>query len=166
MSIAVSVVLRPSRLLLAIVGCLCTGIVFAAGMIGLAGVGELPFYPRLSIAGGCLFAALSGFYCAVRQRKTFHIEISGIGQIRLMEYSGIAALSRQSEWLSGQDGGESVRLMPDSTIWPHLLLLRLQNDDNRIIVLPILRDCIAVEEFRTLLVACRWIAAQNNRPED
>ena len=166
MSIAVSVVVRPSRLLLAIVGCLCIGIVFAAGMIGLAGVGELPFYPRLSIAGGCLFAALSGFYCTVRQRKTFHIDISGIGQIRLMEYSGVAALSRQSEWLSGQDGGESVRLMPDSTIWPHLLLLRLQNDDNRIIVLPILRDCIAAEEFRTLLVACRWIAAQNNRPED
>jgi hypothetical protein len=131
-------------------------------MIGLAGVGELPFYPRLSIAGGCLFAALSGFYCTVRQRKTFHIDISGIGQIRLMEYSGVASPSR----LSGQDGGETVRLMPDSTIWPYLLLLRLQIGGNRITVLPILRDCVAAEEFRTLSVACRWIAAQNNRPGD
>lgn len=163
MSIAVSVVVKPSRLLLAAVGSMCFGIAIAAGMIGFAKVGELSLYPRLAIAGGCLFAGFSGFYWTVQARKTFHIDISGVGQIRLAEYSALAGVYRQDNWLNQESGGEVVRLMPDSTIWPYLLLLRLQDERNRIKVLPILRDCIAADGFRALSVACRWIATQNHR---
>jgi hypothetical protein len=165
MSIAVSVVVKPSRLLLITVGSMCFGIAVAAGMIGFAKVGELSLYPRLAIAGGCFFAGLSGFYWTVQARKTFHIDISGVGQIRLVETSVLAASSRQDEWLNSNNGGAVVRLMSDSTIWPYLLLLRLQDERHRIKVLPILRDCVAADGFRALSVACRWIATQNNQAE-
>lgn len=165
MSIAVSALVKPSRLLHTAVSVMCFGIVFAAGMIGFAKVGELPVYPRLLIAAGCLFSAVFGFYWSIRGKKSFHIDISGIGQIRLTEYSGVGLSAWRPERLREKDSGELFRLMPDSTIWPYLLLLRLQHESRCMIVVPILHDCVAPDNFRALSVACRWIAAQNNRPK-
>jgi toxin CptA len=146
------------------VSVMCLGIAFAAGMIGFAKVGELPVYLRLFTAAGCLFSAVLGFYWHIREKKSFHIDISGIGQIRLTEYSGAGSSDWRSERLSEKGSGEIYRLMPDSTIWPYLLLLRLQHE-RRVIVLPVLYGSVAPGNFRTLSVACRWIAAQNNRPK-
>lgn len=165
MSIAVSVVVKPSRLLLAATGSMCSGIVLAGAMIGLAAVGELSLYPRLMVAAGCVFAALLGFYRAARARKTFHIDISGIGQIQLREYSVLSGTSGQDEWVNQENDGDLVRLLPDSTIWPHLLLLRLQDKTQRVHIVPILRDCVAADGFRALSVACRWLATQDVQAE-
>ena len=158
MSIAVSVVVIPSRLLLAAVGGMCIAIAFFAGMIGLAQIGELSGYSRLLVAGSCIAAAFFGFYWVARTRKTFRIDISDIGQIRMEEYIGARGFSSLTEVAKSN----VVKLMPDSTIWSHLLLLRLQGEDNQITVLPILRDCVENDDFRALSIACRWIAAQNN----
>lgn len=156
MSIAASVVVNPSRFLLAAVGGMCIGIAFFAGMIGLGRIGELSTSVRALTAGSCIFSAFSGFYWTVRARKTFRIDISDIGQIRLEEYIGSGKCSLLAE------GAKSkvVSLMADSTIWPHLLLLRLKSEDDQIKVLAILRDCVEDDAFRTLSIACRWIAAQ------
>lgn len=51
-----------------------------------------------------------------------------------------------------------VRLMAGSTLWPNLLLLRLQAEDGSVSVLPILPDSISRSDFRALSVAFRWIA--------
>jgi hypothetical protein len=134
-------------------------------MIASAMVGELSLSSRLVIAGLCVLAAVAGFFQAYRKRKTFHIDISGIGQIRLSEYDGIVtspAFDGQRESDSCREDG-LVKLMADSTIWPHLLLLRLQGEGGRITAIPILPDCMAEDSFRALSVACRWIAAQNTR---
>jgi len=55
-----------------------------------------------------------------------------------------------------------VQLSRDSTLWPCLLLLRFRTDDGKIMTLPILPDCVSPHSFRALLVACRWVATQNN----
>lgn len=165
MSIAISAVVNPSRLLLAAIGGMCGGIAFAAGMVGLSKVGELSFYPRCVMAGLCALTAFLGFFQAFWKRKTFRIDISGIGQIRLMEYNGVADSSRQREWPNGEDNGELVQLAAGSTIWPYLLLLRLEAEGRRTVVLPILPDCVGADNFRALSVACRWIAAHNIRAE-
>lgn len=166
MSIAVSVVVQPSRLLLAAVGSMCIVIAIVAGMIGFNKVGELSFYPRLVIAGSCFLVGCSGFYWAAQTRKTFHIDISGVGQIRLVEYSVLSFFSQRHEWANNENDSEVVRLMPASTLWPILLLLRLKNERHQIKVLPILRDCVTADSFRALSVACRWIATQNNQVEE
>jgi toxin CptA len=162
MSIAVSAVVKPSRILLAAIGGMCVGAVVVAGMVGLGQIGKLSTLPRLFIAGSCGLAAFFAFYSAVQSRKTFRIDISDIGQIRLEEYIGAEKFSSAT----GAAKNNVVELMPDSTIWPHLLLLRLRSDDNQITVLPILRDCVGVGIFRALSIAFRWIATQNSRAEN
>jgi toxin CptA len=165
MSIAISAVVKPSRSLLVIVSGMSVGIIVAAGMIASGTVGELSLYSRLVVVVLCVLAAIVGFFQTYRKRKTFHIDISGIGQIRLSEYNGIVtfpAFDGQRESESCVEG-ELVKLMADSTIWPHFLLLRLQGEGGRITAIPILADCMAEDSFRAISVACRWIAAQNTR---
>jgi toxin CptA len=162
MSIAVSAVVQPSRLLFAALGGMCVGIVFVAATIILGWVGDLSIHFRSLIAASCFFAAFIGFYWTTRARKTFRIDISDIGQIRLEEYIGVRGLASPTEPAKSI----VVDLMPDSTIWPHLLLLRLRSENGQIFVLPILRDCVGNEAYRALSIACRWIAAQNNRAEN
>ncbi len=164
---AISVVVKPSGVLLAAVGVMGAMTLFAAGMVASGKVGELSIYPRLLVTAFCIAAALAGFFQAFWNRKTFRVDISGIGQIRLREYNGSTSSSLVRGVLESDEGGELevVKLMADSTIWPHLLLLRFQLGDGRITALPILPDCVSEESFRALAVACRWIAAQNTRAE-
>ncbi len=55
----------------------------------------------------------------------------------------------------------TVHLLPDSTLWPHLLVLRLRSEDGGIRTVPILPDSTSRESFRALAAACRWLAARS-----
>lgn len=165
MTIAVSTVVKPSRILLAMSCGMYVGIIFIGWMVGSGQLGNLAFVYRIALAAVCLLMALAAFYYTVQTRKTHHIDISGIGQIRLGEYSALADSFFQADSSHGRDGGEVVNLMDDSTLWPFLLLLRLRSEDQRIKVLPILPDSVKDGEFRALSVAIRWIAAHNNSAE-
>jgi len=165
MSIAVSVVVKPSRLLLFLAGSMCFIIVCSACAIGLGIVGSLTNTSRALVAALCMIAAFSGFFQTFGARKTFRIDISGVGQIRLGEYNELAVRSAGTVRLNAEEGGEVVQLMADSTIWPNFMLLRLQAKTRQMIILPILRDCMSEDSFRSLAVACRWIAAHNIRAE-
>ena len=156
MSIAVSVMVVPSRLLRVLAGamsCLLAalGISLCAGLI----VG-VSVEARIGTALFSFFPALFGLYHSVRNRKALHIDISSTGQIRIKETS---ATSRRK---GRPPHGTLVRLLPYSTLWPHMLLLRLQADDGERWTVPILMDCVSRNEFRALSVACRWIAAHND----
>ena len=157
MSIAVSTVVRPSRLLLAMVGVMCTGIVLAGVLLGLGIVSDLAFWSRATVTGACIGVASTVFISELRRRRAWRIDISADGQIRLMQVVGPA----NSQWT-----GELVRLMPDSTLWSHLLMLRLQTENGRNSVVPVLPDSVSKGEFRALAVACRWVAAHNNPSEN
>jgi hypothetical protein len=165
MSIAVSAVVNPSRYLLAAVCALCLGILFIGAMVGFGLVGDLPVQIRLALAIFSVFLACFGVCHTVRNQNALHIDISGVGQLRLTRADASIGSCQEKNWPHVKRHGEVVRLLKDSTIWPHLLLLRLQTDSGKITVIPVLPDSVSRDAFRALSVACRWIAAHNNSAE-
>jgi len=160
MSIAVSAVIKPSRALFVLTVGMSLSVVGIGISIGMGYVGALALPLRLSLATADIFLALLGFYCTVRARKTHPIDISGIGQIRLMEYKTLASIPLQP--LLQTQSSHEVTLMANSTLWSFMLILRLKTENQQIVTVPILPDSVGPEEFRALAVACRWIAAHNN----
>ena len=160
MSIAVSTVVKPSRAIFALACGACLGNVFVGTAFAAGQIGNWTLLPRLALASGCIFLALFGFYHIAKRRRTLHIDISGVGQIRLREQLASHSVHNRDD----HNGAaiKVVHLLAGSTLWPYLLLLRLQSEDRRIIVLPILPDCVPDGDFRALAAACRWIATRNN----
>lgn len=160
MSIAISVVVKPSRLL-RILTFGMSSVLLAIGLLsGLGLIGNLTDAVRATVAISSFFPAFFGFYHIVRNRKVLHIDITSLGQIRLREIDvGISCQTQKRPHVNGL--GRMVQLSQDSTIWPQLLLLRFQADTGETVVMPILPDCVSRDGFRALSVACRWIAAHN-----
>lgn len=162
MSIAVSAVIRPSRLALGMIGTIFVATVVIALSIGAGYIGELSFAARSAIVVACVAAGMSALYSTRQIRKTRHIDISGIGQIRLVEDSALAAPSFLASDFQGRRIGEVLSLLEDSTLWSFLLLLRLKGEGNRIRTLIVLPDSVDIGTFRMLSVACRWVAAHGD----
>ncbi len=135
------------------------GVIIVIGLIG-----DASFSVRLWSALLAVFLSLFGFSHGTRYRKPIHIDISGSGQFRLAEMMATAPCA-DTKWPHVSEIGEVVYLMSDSTIWPHLLLLRLQTASGKIRLLPILPDSVSRDSFRALSVACRWMVTQNGRSE-
>ncbi|MBV7535241.1 hypothetical protein KW842_05610 [Duganella sp. sic0402] len=132
MSIAVSIVVRPSRGLRIAHAGLCCCVMASAAVC-----------PGMLASALCLLSgALAGWFgrpSAIARR----VDISGVGQLRLAVY---------------QNHGDTVHLLGGSTLWPHLLLLRLRDAAGRTQVLLVLPDCVAPAEWRALALACRAAA--------
>jgi toxin CptA len=147
MSIAVSAVIVPSRLLRCVMLChgLASLVVAAALAAGMAGPFRFPM-------GGAACCALAGVFVLrslVPFRNVRGIDISGLGQLRLTVQQDIGARSAP------------LRLLRGSTVWPGLMLLGLRGEDGVVRRLALLPDSVAVGQFRCLSVAIRDIAAQN-----
>lgn len=164
MSIAVSAVVQPSRLLAVMVGAMSAGCVLVGVSIGLGVIGELSPAVLTGTCSIAIFLSFFGFYHGIRHRKPIHIDISGTGQLRLTKVAA-ASPCTDTNWPHLEEIGEVVELMSNSTLLPHLLLLRLRTVSG-IIILPILPDSVSRDSFRALSVACRWIAVQAGRPEN
>ncbi len=156
MSIAVSTVIQPSRLLLALVGGMSMVLLSIAALVLTDSIGNLSLSTRIVLAGICAIVAVAAFFRARLRGTKYVIHISGTGQIRL-------ATGKRSEQAIVEDTAESelVHLLPASTIWPGLLLLHLQNEQQHTTVVTILPDTVSAENFRALLVACRWIVLRH-----
>lgn len=163
MSIAVSAIVHPSRLLLAMTGFIAALVAVISILICVGYVGDASFGLRLSVGVVTFFLALFGFYHGIRSRKTIQLDISGTGLIRVAEIDPGGACM-DTNWPHVGSSDKSFRLMKNSTLWPNMLLLRLYSDHGKMIV-PILPDSVPKDSFRALSVACRWIAAQTNSPE-
>lgn len=160
MSIAISVVVKPSRLLRILTFGISSILLVISLVSGLGLIGNLTGAVRATIVISSFFPAFFGFYHTVRNRKVLHIDITSLGQIRLREID--AKISCQTQKRPHVNSlGTVVRLSRDSTIWPQLLLLRFKADTGETVVAPILPDCVSRDGFRALSVACRWIAAHN-----
>ena len=159
MSIAVSAVVKPSRLLIAFIGTCCMGVAAIGIAIAARSVGELSFGLRMTLGTSCFFLAFFGAYRTLRSIKAHHIDISGNGLIRLMETSPMTDAPLSSIHRDGRSAGEPVILRPDSTLWPFLMLLNLEAE-NRSFSVPVLPDSVDRDSFKALLGACRWIAAR------
>jgi toxin CptA len=136
MSIAVSVIVRPSSGLRALHAGLCCCVMASAAVCLDTGWAA----PSL-----CVLAGLAGALCGRPPRIARRLDISGVGQLRLTVY---------------QEGGAALRLLEGSTIWPGLLLLRLGGEDGAVRWLTVLPDSVTRAEWRVLSLACRALAAR------
>lgn len=132
MSIALSVIVRPSLVLrLAHAGLCCCVMASAACCSGVAA--------QLL----CLCAAALAWCCGRPPGIAHQLDISGVGHWRLTVY---------------QQQGAALRLLGGSTLWPRLLLLRLADQAGRVRVLAVLPDSVAAPQWRALALACRAAA--------
>lgn len=170
MSIAVTVVIAPSRCLRILLAGFGASLLAAACAVGLAT--PPGFAAAALVAAALLFAGLGVLHAALRPAMVHRIDISGPGQLRLTVQQGM----RQDKLAA-----LPARLLPGSTLWPQLLLLCLETGvDGRaegrvsgagagvrgwrarrglisrascrigVVVLP---DSVPAEAFRALLVA-------------
>jgi len=156
MSIALSAVIKPSRLLLALVATECMLTAASGLLIGFGGVGNLLLPIRISLATLCMMAALYGMWRYYRERRTIQIDISADGQIRMADIRADDAAQALNPGLL------QVRLLECSTICSQILLLRLRLASGSVRTIAILPDCVSKNTFRVLSVACRWIAAHRS----
>jgi toxin CptA len=149
MSIAVSAVVMPSRLLRLAMG----GYAAACGAAAAALLWAAErFHGAGLLAVLCLLAAAVAARAAAAAATTRRIDIYGLGQIRLTVQQSMGAPAPR----------ELVLLMPGSTVWPNALVLLLRDAGHgRLTVLMILPDCVPSEQFRKLGVALRAIARQD-----
>jgi len=154
MSIAVSAVIQPSRLLFSLVAGMCVILLGIAAIVATGNGGNLSLSARAVIAGICVAISISAFFRALLRKKKYVIHISGTGQIRL-------ATEKINEQANVAAEGELVHLLPISTIWSGLLILHLQNERRQTTVVVILQDTVSANSLRALLVACRWIVLRH-----
>jgi toxin CptA len=164
MSIAVSAVVRTSMLLrwstLAIaLMSLCVGFAMLFGLLD-----PVAETVRWSTAIPCILGGIYGMWQASRKSPAIRIDISGIGQIRMEVQASINDVLHRAPNIF--DASQTLmRLLPSSTLWSHLMILRLQAEQGLVHTILILPDTTSPTSFRALSVACHWIAAHNNRAE-
>ena len=152
MSIAVSAVIAPSRLLRFALGGFVAANLGAAVALGSGLAG--PF--RLPQAGACacLLASVALAASLVRGRNVRQIDISGLGQIRVTVQQGGGSNDTRTDL---------AELLRGSTVWPGLMLLRLRRTDGVASVLAVLPDSVEPGQFRRLSVAIRYIATRKKQ---
>jgi hypothetical protein len=163
MSIAVSAVVKPSRLLSVMVATMSVVVLCSGMAIGSGAVGNLAPVFRMITTVACMMVAGYVFYTAVIVRKAHEIHISGLGQIRLAVQTANSLCDTK---ITEEMQAEPVKLLASSTLWSGLLILHLQNEKQRIEVVRILPDSVSAESFRALLVACRWIVMRHPEAEN
>ena len=131
---------------------LCYGAANVVAALAIAGgAGGAFSHPRLA-AAGCLLAAVPVLRALRTGANARRIDISGLGQCRLTVKQGGAPTAEQ---------GVIVQLLPGSTLWPGLLLLRLAGADGAArTALALWPDTVGAEQFRRLAVALRDLGAR------
>ena len=130
--------------------------------IGFAWVSDLSLLYRLPIAVACILTA-TACLLAKFNRNMYQISISGDGQIRLSQYDAVFDATIRSARDDASCEVFLVSLQDNSIIWPLLLLLHLKADNEKTFIVPIFSDGLSASGFRSLSVACRWIATHNNK---
>jgi toxin CptA len=100
-----------------------------------------------------LLAALSLLHRWAGATKTHRIDVSGTGTIRLTVQQEMEAGPPASD-------GFVVTLLPDTLVWPQLMLLHLADAGGARHIVPVLRDSLAPSEFRALRVAIGTLGGQ------
>jgi hypothetical protein len=134
MSIAVSVVVRPSSGLRVLHAGLCCCVTASAAVC-----------PGVAAPLLCVLAGLLGWVLGRPRGIALRLDISGVGRFRLAVY---------------QEPGTTLRLLDGSTLWPGMLLLRLAGADGGVRSVLVLPDGVTRGELRALSLACRSVAGR------
>jgi len=157
MSIAVSALVRPSRIQRLVWG----GCGLASGASAVA-VGLLA--PEHFLCSSLVALALAGAGAAVLaaagHAKTHRIDISGTGDLCVTVQQGVG------DDLAG-DARQGVRavLLPGSVVWPMLMLLRHAVPGARARVVAVWRDSVDADTWRALAVALAVVGRRGNADE-
>jgi toxin CptA len=152
MSIAVSAIVRPSRVhrfLLIGAGLSLFAAALAVGLFAPARF-HAAFLQALllAVAAAVLMHAGSG------RAKTHRLDISGTGALVLTVQQGLRERNAARPDITGPaDGAVDVALLPGSVVWPPLMLLRLHSPGAGVRVLPVWRDSVEAGVWRALAVA-------------
>jgi len=157
MSIALSATIRPSRLLAGLHFAMSAVLLSTSSWL-LQSADPLGFSFSLQhvLAIICAIASFALIVQPLRRRTGLRIDVTGLGQIRLLE-SLPDAEAGSTPWSDAV--GEVVQLRQGSTLWPSLMVLRLQAVSGRLTTLILLPDSVSDDAFHALSVACRWVAA-------
>jgi toxin CptA len=145
MPIAVSAIVRPSRVHRCVVAGAGLSLFAAALAVGLFAPGN--FHANrfqvavLAAAGAALMHAGSG------RAKTHQIDISGTGEVALTVQQGLR------EPIATPPSEAGATLLPGSVLWPFLMVLRFRDGAARTHVLPVWRDSVGADTWRLLAVA-------------
>jgi len=150
MSIAVSVLVAPSRLLRACLGLFALVQAGAAAAVALMPE-RIGFAPLC--AGFFLLAAGCLLHGCVSATKTHRIDVSGTGAMRVAVQQEMGADPVAPD-------GIVVTLLPGTLVWPRLMLLRLGDGHGGTTVVPVLRDSVAAADYRALRVAVGSLCGQ------
>ena len=146
MSIAVSVIVEPSRVhRLLLAGC-ALALCAAAFAVGIGAPARFPGAPWLAGMLGGTGAIL--VRSAARRPNTHRIDISGTGELRVTV--------QQDVGVTGPVTGVPMALSPGTVLWPMLAVLRYRavgTPGAAAGVLPVWRDSVDPAAWRTLAVA-------------
>lgn len=153
MSIAVSVLVRPSSVLrlLRVLG--CAGVMLSA----LACPG-----PQWALA--CVLAGAAALPWRGGNPKPRRIDISPVGQIRLTVYQQTGTGAPMPA--PPAPVAPPLTLLAGSTLWPGWLFLRLGRDGGPASEVLVAPGCVAGAAFRPLALACRAVAARGGGMAD
>lgn len=92
-----------------------------------------------------------------RACRPVRIDISAVGQIRVADVMPAGRENIPTHMPA------RAFLVKGTTLWSHLLLLRLRLDGGSVRTIVILPDCVPHDSFRVLSVACRWISMRTDK---
>jgi hypothetical protein len=152
MSIAVSAIVRPSRV--------HRFLLIGAGLSLFAAAFAVGHFAPARFHAANLQALLLAFSAAVLMHagsgraKTHRLDISGTGALVLTVQQGLHSRNVTRPGVSGDaDCAVDVALLPGSVVWPPLMLLRLESPGAGVRVLPVWRDSVEPGVWRALAVA-------------
>ncbi|QRX83341.1 hypothetical protein [Glaciimonas sp. PAMC28666] len=155
MSIAISALVLPSRVLFALASIVSIAGALISVLVGLGFIGRLPPISGAIFGFFGLSISLIGWLRYQQAARPLRLNISSAGQISIREL------------LPDAMGGSFkapvlAQLLSGSTLWAHCLLLRFQLNNGQTKSVVILPDCVPENIFRSTSVACRWIASRGH----
>jgi hypothetical protein len=160
MSIALSVILRPSRLLYILLGVMLL-LANIGWTLGLSQIIQSPIWLGLLSVAGFLLSCI-GFVRSIRQQKISQLDIDDDGRIivrRLAQSESVFAKKGLNPSASDANivWSATAELTEDSVVWSNIFVLHLSLATAQIEKFVILRDSIDPASFRRLGVALRWV---------
>jgi toxin CptA len=152
MSIAVSALVRPSRIQRFVWGGCGLALLASALAIGLAAPAHVRLAPLVAVALAAAGSAVLG--AAVLHPKTHRIDISGTGDMHVTVQQDVGL----------PPAGNAV-LLPGSVIWPMLMVLRHAAPGTGPRVLCVWRDSVDAAAWRALAVALAVVGRRGNADE-
>lgn len=161
MSIAVSALVRPSRIQRAVWGGCGLAQCAAALAVGLLAPGRFLWPPWVALALAAAGIAVLG--AAAARAKTHQIDISGTGDLRVTVQQDVDGRDGSGE--PGGHAGGHAALLPGSVIWPMLMLLRYAAPGTGPRTLAVWRDSVDAATWRALAVALAVVGRRGDADE-